>query len=72
MLSASSLAYSVSCQSLRVDWVPCLALAMWPCAVAEDGGRCFCINSTVSPGQDFSWLFFIAFNNVDFVGEHSV
>ena len=72
MLSASSLASYVSCRLLRVDRVAWRTRAIWPRAVADDGGKCFCINYSVSPGQYFSWLFLIDFNNDDFVGKHNV
>ena len=69
MLSASTLASSISCLSFLVEFVPCRVRTMWPRAVAVAGGRCFLISSMVSPGHDFNCSFRMALINVDTVGE---
>ena len=43
---------------------------MWPFAVLVEGGRCFCINSTVRPGHEDRYPNLIALISVEGLGEN--
>lgn len=56
MLSTCALVSCISCVMFFVERRPCLFLIMWLFAVTVEGGRCFVMNSLVTPENIMSLL----------------